>query len=518
MAAKLLLCVSNDRVTAAVWRRHRLTSCACFDNNEGGRAAFGNFLRGSRAMPVHIAVDTVDEDFRFETLPHVRGRDRAEMVNRKLRQLYRATPYCSSELQDRDARKRRDDRYLFAALMDPELLTAWLRALEAANLPVSGVYPLALVSVCLIERLKLRQPNLLIISKNSAGLRQTFFKDLKFRISRLTPLGAATENADQHYADEVANTRMYLDALNVTHVDEALEIVVLDQDGTLAGLPAAVMRGRPNMHCQYLDPSSIQLRFGIQPADLKISPDVLHLFLLGEQAPALNLAPRNLTRGYQRFAAGRGVIAASTAILAGAAVWSAVNVYQAMQIDEDAILLERQTRDYQLKYQQVTEQFPQAPTSTENLRDTVELAQRIRAGLRTPEAMFALVSHALDASPQIRLSRLAWHYGRKSLDVEASSLLPATAEAHSQPEAKMLFQSALVSGEVSPFEGDYKAAMALISAFARRLAEDDRVAEVRAVRLPLNASSDVGLAGSTDTSNKKGSAEFEFAVIFKPGA
>ena len=517
MAAKLLLCVSNDHVTAAVWRRHRLTACTRFVNNENGWTAFGNFLHELRAMPVHMVVDTVDEDFRFETLPHVRGRDRAEMVGRKLRQLYRATPYFSSELQERDSRKRRDDRYLFAALTNPDLLVPWLRAIEAANLPVSGIYPLALVSVYLIERLKLKQPNLLVISKNSAGLRQTFFKDLKFRISRLTPLGGATEIADQHYADEIGNTRMYLDALNVTHVDDALEIIILDQDGTLARLPAAVTRGRPNMHCQYLDADFIQLRFGIQVADLKNSTDVLHLFLLGEKAPALNLAPRQLTRAYHRFAAGRGVIAASGAILAGALIWSGANLYRAMQINEDATLLERQTREYQARYQQVTEQFPQAPTTTENLRNTVEMAEQIRAGLRTPEEMFALVSRALDASPQIQLSHLAWHYGRKSLDAE-SALGPAAADARAQSESRALFQSAIVSGEVSPFEGDYKAAMALISAFAGRLANDDRVAEVRALRLPLNASSHVDLAGSTNATSKKGSAEFEFALVFKPGA
>jgi len=516
MAAKLLLCVSNDHVTAAVWRRHRLTSCTRFDNNEGGWAAFGRFLHGSRAMPVHIVVDTVDEDFRFETLPHARGRDRAEMVGRKLRQLYRATPYFSSELLEGDSRKRRDDRYLFAALTNPDLLVPWLRAIEGANLPVAGIYLLALVSVYLIERLKLKQPDLLVISKNSAGLRQTFFKDLKFRISRLTALGAATEIADEHYADEIGNTRMYLDALNVTHVDDALEIIILDQDGTLKGLPSAVLRGRPNMHCQYLDVDFICSRFGIQVADLKTSTDVLHLFLLGEKAPALNLAPRDLTRVYQRFAAGRGVIAASGALLAGAVIWSGANLYRAMETTEDAVMVERQTREYQAKYQQVTEQFPQAPTSTENLRNTVEMAEQIRAGLRTPEAMFALVSHALDASPQIQLSHLAWHYGRKSLDAE-SVLVPAAADARPQTESRALFQSAIVSGKVSPFEGDYKAAMALISAFASRLANDDRVAEVRALRLPLNASSEVGLAGSTNASNKKGSAEFEFAILLKPG-
>ena len=133
MAAKLLLCVSNDQATVAVWRRRRLLSCTHFDNNEEGWTAFGSFLRSVHGLPVHIIVDTVEEDFRFETLPHIRGRDRTEMVGRKLKQLYRATPYCSFALQERESGKRRDDRYLFAALTNPDLLLPWLRAIEAAE-------------------------------------------------------------------------------------------------------------------------------------------------------------------------------------------------------------------------------------------------------------------------------------------------------------------------------------------------------------------------------------------------
>jgi hypothetical protein len=40
---------------------------------------------------------------------------------------------------------------------------------------------------------------------------------------------------------------------------------------------------------------------------------------------------------------------------------------------------------------------------------------------------------------------------------------------------------------------------------------------VRAVRLPLNASSDTGLSGSTNT-GQSGNAEFELNVTFKAGA
>jgi len=512
MAAKLLLCVSNDQATVAVWRRRGMASCERFENNEEGWAAFARFLRGIHGLPVHIIVDTVEEDFRFETLPHIRGRDRAEMVSRKLKQLYRATPYYSYELQERESGKRRDDRYLFSALTNPDLLIPWLRAIEAASLPVSGIYPLALVSAYLIERLKLKHPNLLIISKNSAGLRQTFFKNLKFRISRLTPLRGTTEVADQHYADEISNTRMYLDALNVTHVDDTLEIIILDQDGSLSGLPAAIMRGRPNMQCQYLDINAIHARFGIPVASMEASTDTLHLFLLGEQAPLLNLAPTYLTRTYQRFAAGRWVYAASGAVLAGAAIWSGVNVFQAMGIDGETLVTQRQTQDYQAKYQQVTAQFPDAPASADNLRHTVEIAEQIRSGLRSPEAMFSIVSRALDASPDIQVQRLEWHYGDLPQKKSEANAVTAT-----EASLGTLLQTGIVQGEVTRFSGDYRAAMDSINSFLQLIASENAVAEVKVLKLPLDVSSKSGLNGSTMGVPGKETAQFEIAVIFKGG-
>lgn len=513
MATKLLLCVSNDQTTAAVWRRRRLSSVTRFGNNEAGWAAFASFLHGLHGLPVHIIVDSVEEDFRFETLPHIRGGDRREMVGRKLKQLYRATPYYSYSLLERESGKRRDDRYLFAALTTPDLLVPWLRAIEFSRLPVSGIYPLALVSVSLIERLKLKNPNLLIISKNSPGLRQTFFKNLKFRISRLTPLLAGAELADQHYADEIGNTRMYLDALNVTHVDDMLEVVILDQDGSLSGLPATITRGRPNMQCQYLDSQAIHARFGIPVAELETSNDVLHLHLLGEQPPALNLAPPYLTRSYQTFATGRWIYAASGAALLGALVWSGFNIFSAMDLESKAVAAQTQTLEYQKKYQQVVAQFPDAPTSPGNLRQTVEAAEQIGASLRTPEKMFAIVSHALDASPSIRLRRIEWHYG------DAFSAKPPEALAQVLgKEPSQFVQVGIVHADLSDFGGDYRTAMGQIGKFAQMIAQDGAVAEVKALKLPIDIRSEAGIKGNTAAIQGKDDGQFELAVIFKNGA
>jgi len=310
---------------------------------------------------------------------------------------------------------------------------------------------------------------------------------------------------------------MYLDALTVTHVDDMLTVVILDQDDTLGGLPAAIGRGRPNTGCHLLSKADLVAKFGIAPSDLEASNDTLYLQLLGEHKPALNLAPTGIMYGYRRHLLRRVMYGASAAVLFGALAWSGANAYNTIGLTDEVSILRRQTQEFQLKYQQVTAQFPEAPTSTDNLRNTVEMAQQLRASMRTPEPMFVAVSHALDASPQIQLSHLAWHYGQKSLDIESNAPQGA-AGGRPSGEAKPLVQSGIVRGEVRPFDGDYKAAMALISGFAARLAADDMVAEVRALKLPFNASSETGLAGSTNIISARGNAEFEFVVVFKAGA
>jgi hypothetical protein len=187
-----------------------------------------------------------------------------------------------------------------------------------------------------------------------------------------------------------------------------------------------------------------------------------------------------------------------------------------LRLQDEMLGLRRQTQDFQVQYQQVTAEFPQAPIAADNLRHTVELAQQFRGSVRTPESMLLVVSRALDASPQIELARIAWHYGGVPAGIGADLPQPGTGD---QPplDPATVVQTAVLRGEVTPFDGDFKAAMRRISAFAVQLAADDKVAEVRTLKLPLNVSSDTGLSGSTNAPSERGSAQFEIAIVFKAG-
>lgn len=514
MAAKLLLCVSAHQATAAIWRQGRLSSLQIFDNGQSGLSAFDAYMHGARGLPVRVMVDTLDEDYRFETLPHVARGDRAQMAQRRLRQLYRATPFAAWAQQERVLGKRKDDRYLFAAITDPEVLNPWIRVIESNRAPISGIHPLPMVTLSMIQRLALKHPNLLIVTRNDAGLRQTFCKHLKFRISRLTAPRDLSTPADAYFAEEIGNTRMYLDALNVTHVDDTVHVLILDHDNSLRGLPEALSRGRPNMHCELMGPDEIARRLSIPSPDLAASNEALHLHLLASSAPNLDLAPPQVEVGFQVYKVRQYVFGAAAALLLAAVIWAGVNEIRTWNVADQIVLLEQQIQQYQSRYKEVTAQFPQTPASAEELRDTVEAAQRIRGALRTPERMLVVISRALDISPDVALRRVDWRYGVPA--EAAGDAMPAQGSgsaATGEPR-----EVGVVVAEITRDAQDHRAVLDRIRGFTASLAAYPQVEEVRVLRLPMDITSSSALSGTTAEIVRSPQARFEVAVIFRAGA
>jgi hypothetical protein len=506
MARKLVLCASSFHLTAGVWTGRRLDAVRSFEDVEEDQQAFANFLRAAHGMPVYLMADSVDEDYRFETLPHTSGSDRRDMVERKLKQLYRSTPFYGASLTAREDSKRRDDRYLFSALTNPEVFNPWLRILTASELPIAGVFPLPMVSLGLIKHLDLKAPNLLLVSKHDAGVRQTFIKDQNFRISRLTPIRGGGGSIEA-CAEEIRNTRMYLDALNVLHVDDLLTVVVVDQDGSLAALAETVLRGRRNMQAVHFSPQDLMAKVGIDRRVLEANQDALHLFLLGQQrSPEFNLAPPALTSGYTRYRVSRGIVVASAAICVLSALWCGINVYRAVSLKSEAKAIAETTRQEQFRYQALTRSFPPTPVPTDKLQLTVDVAGRIAALARLPDGVFRAVSQSLERFPAMRLTGLAWQHGR------------AGVEGGSAPAA--LAQSATLQMELIAQPGDIKGALASINSFVRDLGKNDKVAEVKVTKMPLNLASSGNLSGSTAANPRQEQAQtsqFDVQLTFKPG-
>lgn len=496
MSTRILLNLSAQRVTLGLFSGGRLVQVASHAHDDA-QAAFARLLASHPDRPVYMMLDVVEEDFRTEALPHVWGRARREMVARKLAQLFRAAPYRAACLQGRVGSRRRDDQYLFMALTAADLLRPYLDLVEARRAPLAGIWLLPVVSQALVERLSGRG-NLLLVSLQGSGLRQSLFVDGWLRVSRLTPVEHARGGGLAGIlAEEMENSRLFVYNARLIAREALLEAWVLDPDGSLA--PACErIAPEPHFHCRVIGADSLARALDL-PTDRPLPDmDALMLCLLGRKAPACSLAPREQTQGFAYHRWRRGLAVAAGLVLLGGLGVGAYNVLERQQHLEQARRLRAQAAQVQARYEAVTRSFPAAPASADHMRHAVEVVERLRALARQPKTAFRLVGRVMSAFPQVELSRVLWRAGETGANGEGFRPGPETLE---------------LAAEIRPFDGDYRAALALIGRLAQALRASPGVAEVRIARLPVNLDPKAPLTGNTADVPETAVARFDLTVV-----
>ena len=124
------ICLASDAITVYHWENGDITDSFQFDADETGRFHFARYLQETPIIPCYMLVDVVEEEFRHDTVPHVTGSDRRNLIERKLSRHYRSTPYVYHQLIGREKEGRRDDKLLLTALTNQDAITPWVKLLD----------------------------------------------------------------------------------------------------------------------------------------------------------------------------------------------------------------------------------------------------------------------------------------------------------------------------------------------------------------------------------------------------
>lgn len=507
MTAKIIVCVTTQGAIGSLFKHGKLGPCQKFPATEAGQREFSRMLQENQGIPVYLMVDSVEEDYHVEVLPHVSGPARHELLQRKLKQLYRNTPYYTAWIQGRESDKRRDDRYLFAALTNVEILRPWLDALHLHQAPLAGIYLLPMVSQELLALLKVTQPDVLMVSKHQDGLRQSFFQSGQLKASRLAVVGK--ENvAVASLATEIGKTRLYLNSLRLVARETRLAVLLIDPDDSMKEVQQR-LQADPSYASQRLTQQELSTRLNSPPPGNCLY--TAHMAVLGLHHPAYSLAPASLVRTYWRHQQRRTLYGASAVAAAVSLIWAGANLFQQYQLENETRRLAAQTQDQLARYVEVTKTFPQSPTTANNLEKAVQLANHLKKDNRTPENLMRVVSRALKTSSEIALVNLSWKYGVPGESVDKAQLAASPVAGDSRLEWGM------IEAEIRPFHGDYRAAMASINRFADKLKHDPDVAGTSVIQMPLNVHSTSALSGNTlDTSSTDSvRAEFKLKIVLR---
>jgi hypothetical protein len=407
--SKHFIFLTNTRLVSLESRRGRIEARREFAVSGTGVAEFERYLAHMPPKPVHIFTDLAEEDFRLDTIPHVGKGDRDAILNRKLTQIFRNTPFRYALVQGRETEGRRDDRVMYTAITNPEVLRPWTEVFERLKVPLAGIHSAAVFSGMLLEELDLTFPHTLLVTLSPGGaMRQTYFRDLEIKFSRLTPVDLEEgQTLGSMIAEETTRTWQYLDSLRHFSEDDRLEVCVLvhrnDRDAVQPAL-----RDFAQIQYRILDIEQVSAKLGLKHPPLGSTAEevFIHLFLLRriENHFASSEMRRHATLRNTRILLNRLSIGALAASLA----WGGWNLTRVFDTNDGDLLLAQQLAGVNREFEEITRSLPSFGVGGSTMRDAVSFYNTSIRGFPAITDFAVALSRVLLEHPGVRLTQLSW--------------------------------------------------------------------------------------------------------------
>lgn len=540
---KHFLYLTNDKLVALIWKGGTIVERGVFGSTELGMSDFTNYISRHRTLSTYIITDLIEEDFRLDTVPHLRGGDLDAVIGRKLAQLYRASPFRHGVVQGREPEGRRDDRVLYHAVTNPEILKPLLAAIELAEIPLEGIYSSAVLSGKLLEALNsFFQHTLLVTIVPDFGLRQTYFQNKQIKFSRLTPIIFDTgQSAGELIAAETSRTWQYLDSLRFFAAGETLEVSILlhSQDRQMI---ADAIRNYPLIQYRFLDINEVAttLKFKPAPASSHAEEVLAHLYAQGSIENHFATPEQRCFAVYKR--ARIGLYALTAGVLVAGALAASFNLYEASAISVKIDQRTMSMKPLQSDYGTVISEISKQTAASETVRDASGFfINYMRPAPAAPGDFMRMFALAFADFPHIQLLQMVWQpVGDASVTpnylastIPSSGLLqsvsrvgtanagqgaPAAATAPGLPPSSEQdpllsdgkFQVLIVEAAIRPFDGDYRKANDDIRKFIVRINEmPDTSATLIAEPLDVRPSASIA---ALDTAQAPLGAEARFVL------
>jgi hypothetical protein len=502
--AKHFLYLTNDRLISLVWNRGAINSRESFLAAEAAGPSCVAYMEKYRRLPTYFITDLVEEDFRLDTIPHLRSSDSEAIINRKLGQIYRSSNLRHAVIQGREAEGRRDDKVLYHAVTNTDLIKPWLELLDKIEVPLEGIYSSSVLSARLLKALDLQFPHTLLVTVvPDFGLRQTYFRDQQIKFSRITPIVYDEgQSVGGLIAAEIGRTWQYLESLRYFAGGETLEVCILVHARDKPVIADAI-RKYPSLKYRFLDIEEVSTKIGLKkpPSSSHAEQILVHTYA---QTGLENHFAEPPLRRFAIFRKARmGLFALTAGMLAVGVAGTAFNFHQASQISNRVDVRENTARNLQSEYQTIFNAMRQQKLASDVARDTSAFYNtQIRPQPAAPGALLAELSNVFAEFPRVKLLGLTWTIGTEARvtpyfnAVPPNGTLEVTSDAKSSvpgavqtvanalnasgnnaqaltdpnpawPSAKLQF--AIIDAAITPFDGDFRATLAEVERVKVRL-------------------------------------------------
>jgi len=506
------LFLSADKLAVYHWYRGKLGSSYLFDTDREGQKNFIRYIRETPNSPVYIMVDVIEEEFRVDTIPHVFGADRDAVIQRKQSRLFREASYFHTLFQGREEEGRRDDKILFMALTGQDIIKPWVEILEQHKVPLAGIISLPLLIQSFLKYLPKPSEHMLVVSMQSiSGLRQTFFQQQQLKISRLAKLPRyGTASYAPRIFDEVDKIRRYLNSLRLISAEHPLDIYFLANRELLEELKQSQENSAMVRH-HLLDIDELASEMEIEKKQITPFSDQIYAYhLLSSALPNAYATVREMR--YNKLRKFRHAMnAASLLLVLTGSIYGGFNFMDAITFSQQSESAKNKTQFYTQRYNMARERLPETPVQPAEIKVAVDMLGTLEKYKSTPVEMMRYLGHSLMDFPEIQLQQIEWI---SSLDPNAKLESGENSNSNLNIDAESkadYYQIATINAQLVPFDGNYRAAIAMVNKFAEVLRQDDLTYDVTILTFPLDVSSEGNLSGDVKKIDKK--AEFSLRAV-----
>jgi hypothetical protein len=477
----LLLFLSADRLHVQLMAGGKITVQHEFSDSPDDHDRFNDFLKTVKCQ-AYLLTDLIEEDFRHEIVPHLTGKNRRALLQRKFDQFYRNTPFQQATLLQRKKTGRRDDDMLFSALTNPALITPWLNIMLAQQIPLAGIYSVSQISAPLTKDHP--SNHLLLISwEKYSGLRQTYFIEHRLQISRLTSTHDELSFQDA-VVRELSRTYEYLKNLSLLPPGETLDVRLLGHRNDLLQLQMKLPRNA-EIRYDFIELADLAQHLNIKYRFTDSDASQIFLHLLAVNPPGCSYAKPEHTHYNTLWQLRRALNVASATLLMGCLLWGGANTWYGKNIEKQTAILKEPLQKIEEQTQQITRAFPNTQASPSDMKSAVSITHNLKRLAPTPHTILQPISAALSQYPQIMLDELSWQMGMTG---QANAIDP---ESH-------YAQTITLTGHLTDFATNYRAALNYLERFEHELAAQGY--RVAALKKPLDVSASGNIAGQREAS------------------
>ena len=494
---------------------------AIFNTDSKSITNFSKYVQNHVDCNWYFVVDTVEEDFVSESIPLLWGNDRQLVLRRKITQRYRNSSFTLFTTIGNTKSVRREEQVLLSAFTNAKQFQPWLTVLQKQKARLVGVYSVSFATPRILNRLMDRTSSAILVSGNSAGLRQSYVLGNKLRFSRLGKLDSLPPaELAQTYLTETLRLHQYLIAMQIMPRHEKNTVALMIVPDNLAEMVRARCANNPELRFQIISADQAHLDCGIAAEKIDSLAETLYLQAIGQGPRSIpQYANQTQRLEYRLWWLGRALYLGSGLTAFSSVVLAIIFSLGTWELEAQTLKVNTSARAAVERYAQLEENYPKSPIPASELRILIRNIKTIEENLTSARDFLIPISNALRNTPQIDIDYISWGPGSGAEVTQKTNanrpgseqVRPAELPLHDGLPSRFI-QLSEVKGRISVAQSsDFRAIGAIAEKFALAINNQPGF-QLVALRLPFEINAEKSLQGMIGASRPTSPPEFDLQL------